>query len=68
MIRVKVAASREWKELEFKSGMRIKDVLRSLHFHPASIVAIRLNGVPSDENAELKDGDELIFVPAIGGG
>ena len=65
---MKIAASRQWKELEFKAGMRVKDVLETLRYHPASIALTSLNGTQSDENAELKDGDELIFVPSIGGG
>jgi sulfur carrier protein ThiS len=68
MIRVKIAASKQWKKLEFRSGMKVKDILKTLHFHPASVAMMSLNGIPSDENAELKDGDELILVPAVGGG
>lgn len=68
MIRVKIAAGREWKGVRHKEGMKVEDVLKELKYHPASIALIRLNGVPADKNSELKDGDELLLVPAVGGG
>ncbi len=68
MIKVKIAAAREWKEMEYKEGMRVEDVLKELKYNPASIALIRLNGVPADKKSELKDGDELLLVPTVGGG
>ncbi len=68
MIRVKIAAGREWKEIGYKEGMRVEDVLKELRYHPASIALIRLNGIPADKKSELKDGDELLLVPTVGGG
>ncbi|MEW6592925.1 MAG: MoaD/ThiS family protein [Candidatus Hadarchaeota archaeon] len=68
MIRVKVAAARKWQEIEYKSGMRVADVLEMLKYHPASVAVINLNGLPVKEDAKLEDGDELIIVPTVGGG
>lgn len=68
MIKVKLAAARQWQEIEFMEGMRVRDVVEKLKYHPASIALISLNGAAVGEDAELKDGDELVFVPSIGGG
>lgn len=68
MIRVKLAAARDWMEIRFREGMRVTDVLVELRYHPASIALISLNGIPAGENAQLKDGDEMVLVPSVGGG
>ena len=68
MIKVRLAATKKWQEIEYREGMKAKDIFRELRYHPASIALIILNGTPTDENAELKDGDELVFVPTVGGG
>jgi len=68
MIKVKIAAGKEWKEVEYKDGMRVEDVIKELKYHPASIALIRLNESPADKKSELKDGDELLLVPTVGGG
>jgi sulfur carrier protein ThiS len=68
MIRVKVAAARKWQEIKYKSGMKVADVLEMLKYHPASVAVINLNGLPVKEDAKLKDGDELVVVPTVGGG
>jgi sulfur carrier protein ThiS len=68
MILVKVAAARDWTKVEFKEGMRVKDILEKLNYHPASVALTSLNGVAADENDSLKDGDEIIVVPTVGGG
>lgn len=68
MIKVKLAAARQWEEITHREGIKVKDILKLSKYHPASIALISLNGSPVDENAELKDGDELVLVPAVGGG
>jgi sulfur carrier protein ThiS len=68
LIRVKLAAAKKWMELDFAEGMRIKDVIKLLNYHPSSIALVILNGLPAEEDASLKEGDEIIIVPAVGGG
>lgn len=68
LIRIKLAMAKDWMEIEFKKGMKINDLFEKLKYHPASIALISLNGTPVDEDAELKDGDEVVLVPTIGGG
>ena len=55
-------------ELEFEDGMMVKNIFEELKYHPASVAPISLNGKTVDENAALKDGDEIVLVPAVGGG
>lgn len=68
MIKVKLAAAKRWQEIEFKQGMRVKNLLETLKYHPASVALVSLNGVPAEEDAEIKDGDEIVIVPTFGGG
>jgi len=67
MIRVRIAASKQWREVEYQEGMKVRDVIERFRYHPASTI-ISLNGVPAEESKELKDGDELVLVPVVGGG
>jgi len=68
MLKVKLAAARQWQEIEYRKGMRVRDLIKELKYHPASIASVSLNGSPADNDTELKDGDELILVPLVGGG
>ncbi|MEM3420666.1 MAG: MoaD/ThiS family protein [Candidatus Hadarchaeum sp.] len=68
VIRVQLAAASGWTELDFREGMRVIDVFEALKYHPASIALIYLNGTPVDENSPVKDGDEIVLVPLVGGG
>jgi len=68
MIRLKLAAAKEWQEIEYEQGMMVRDILEELKYHPASIALISLNGTPVSKDAETKDGDELVLVPTVGGG
>lgn len=68
MIRVRLAAGSSWKEVEYRDGMRVGDVLKILKYHPASIAHVRVNNFPATEETSLKDGDEVIIVPLVGGG
>jgi len=67
MIKVKIATSKLWKEIGYEEGMKVGDVLKKFKFHPASTL-VRLNGLPVGEDKRLKDGDELLFIPVVGGG
>ncbi len=68
MIKIKIAMAKEWTEIFFEKGMKVGDLLKKLKYHPSSIALISLNGIPTGENTELKDGDEIVLVPALGGG
>lgn len=68
MLKVKLAAARQWQEIEFRQGMKVREILEELNYHPASIALISLNGTPVNEDTELKDGDEVVLVPTFGGG
>lgn len=68
MIRVKLASARQWQEIGYKQGVRVRDILEELKYHPASIALISLNETPVSKDTELKDGDELVLVPTVGGG
>jgi sulfur carrier protein ThiS len=68
MIRVRLAAAASWSEVEYRPGMRVKDIFEILKYHPASIGHISVNGFPAGEDAELRDGDEVILVPVLDGG
>ncbi|MFH1821531.1 MAG: MoaD/ThiS family protein [Methanobacteriota archaeon] len=68
MIKVKQASARQWQEVEYRQGLRVRNILEELKYHPASIALISLNGTPASKDAELKDGNELVLVPTVGGG
>ena len=68
MIKVKLASARQGQEIEYRQGLRVRNILEELKYHPASIALISLNGTPVSKDAELKDGDELVLVPTVGGG
>ncbi|MFQ6129380.1 MAG: MoaD/ThiS family protein [Candidatus Hadarchaeaceae archaeon] len=68
MIKVRLAAAKQWQEIEYRQGTRVRDILEELKYHPASIASVILNGTSVGEDVELKDGDELVLVPTVGGG
>lgn len=68
MIRVRLAAASSWSEVEYREGMRVRDVLEQLRYHPASIGHIQVNGFPASEETPLRDGDEIVLVPLVDGG
>lgn len=68
MITVKLLSScDEGRKLEYRAGMRVKDILEKYKYHPSSVSKF-INGLVADDDDELKDGDELLIVPMIGGG
>jgi sulfur carrier protein ThiS len=67
MIRVKVSQTDRGREVKYKKGMRVRDILDMFNYHPASTLKF-VNGLATDDDQMLKDGDELILVSIPGGG
>ena len=67
MIRVKLSPSDEGREMGYREGMTVRDVLERLKFHPASTLKF-IGGVQVGDERKLKDGEELLLIPVIGGG
>ncbi len=55
------------KEIEWRKGMTIKDVLHELGFNTESAIA-RLNGRVALEDERVKDGDYVEVIPVVSGG
>ena len=67
MIRVKLSPRGEGKEIEYEEGMTVRNVLEKLRYHPASTLKF-IDGVQVEDDRKLKDGEELLLVPVVGGG
>lgn len=67
MIMVKLSHTDRGREVEYKKGMRVKDVLGKFNYHPASTLKF-VNGLAAEDDKVLKDGDELVLVSVSGGG
>ncbi|NJE46208.1 thiamine biosynthesis protein ThiS [Thermococcus sp. GR7] len=67
MIRVKVLGRGIEKELEWRKGMKIADVLREVGFNTESAIA-KLNGRVALEDENVKDGDYVEIIPVVSGG
>ena len=67
MIKVKVLGRGIEKELEWKKGMLVKDVLREVGFNTESAIA-KLNGRVALEDENVKDGDYVEVIPVVSGG
>jgi len=67
MIRVKVLGRKIEKELEWKNGMKIADVLREVGFNTESAIA-KLNGRIALEDENVNDGDYVEVIPVVSGG
>jgi len=67
MIRVKLSLKDRGREVKYKKGMRVKDILDMFNYHPASTMKF-VNGLATDDDQVLKDGDELILSLIPGGG
>ncbi|WP_297506160.1 MoaD/ThiS family protein [Thermococcus sp.] len=67
MIRVKVLGRGIEKELEWKKGMTIADILREVGFNTESAIA-KLNGRVALEDERVKDGDYVEVIPVVSGG
>ena len=67
-VKMRLAASSQWKEVELADGVRVKDLLEKFKYHPASLALISVNGVPASTETQLRDGDEVVLVPIVDGG
>ena len=67
MIRVKVLGRRVEKEIEWKRGMTIADILREVGFNTESAIA-KLNGRVALEDERVNDGDYVEVIPVVSGG
>lgn len=67
MIRVKISHTDRGREVEYKKGMRVRDILDMFNYHPASTLKF-VNGLAAEDDRILKDGDELVLVSVSGGG
>ncbi len=67
VIRVKVLGRGIEKELEWKKGMTIADILREVGFNTESAIA-KLNGRVALEDERVKDGDYVEVIPVVSGG
>ena len=67
MIRVRVLARGIEKEIEWRKGMKVKDVLREVGFNTESAIA-KVNGRVAIEDEEVKDGDYVEVIPVVSGG
>ncbi|MEM3402156.1 MAG: MoaD/ThiS family protein [Candidatus Hadarchaeales archaeon] len=67
-VRVRLAASKGWEEVEIGDGAMVRDLMEKLKYHPASIALINVNGVPATAETVLKSGDEIVLVPTVDGG
>ncbi|WP_461862962.1 MoaD/ThiS family protein [Thermococcus sp.] len=67
MIRVKVLGRGIEKEMEWKKGMKVADVLREMGFNTESAIA-KLNGRVALEDENVKDGDYVEVIPVVSGG
>ncbi len=67
MIRVKLSHTDRGREVGYKKGMKVSDVLDMFNYHPASTLKF-VNGLAAEDDKVLKDGDELVLVSVSGGG
>jgi len=67
MIRVKLSHTDRGREVKYKKGMSVKDILDMFNYHPASTLKF-VNGLAAEDDKVLKDGDELVLVSVSGGG
>ena len=66
MVRVRVLGSGE-RVVEYRPGMRVVDVLRSLGLLSNEYVVTRGGRVVA-EDEPVRDGDELVLYPVVSGG
>ncbi len=67
MIRVKVMGRGIEKEMEWRKGTKVADVLREIGFNTESAIA-KLNGRVALEDENVKDGDYVEVIPVVSGG
>lgn len=67
VITVKLTPKKEVKKLEWKKGLTVEDILRESKWTSSSVRTL-VDGVPVSKDRKLKDGDELVLIPIVGGG
>ena len=65
-VKVRILGDGE-KEVAYREGMRVVDVLRELGLLENEYVVVRRGKVVA-EDEELADGDELVLYPVVSGG
>ena len=67
MIKVKVLGRRIEKEVEWKEGMTVRDILKEAGFNTESAIA-RVNGRIALEDERVEDGAQVEVIPVVSGG
>ncbi|WP_297552962.1 MoaD/ThiS family protein [Thermococcus sp.] len=67
MIKVKVLGRGIEKEVEWKKGMKVADVLREVGFNTESAIA-RIDGRVVLEDEKVEDGVTVEVIPVVSGG
>nr|WP_206203586.1 MoaD/ThiS family protein [Thermococcus sp. M36] len=67
VIKIKVLGRGIEREVEWRKGMKVADVLREVGFNTESAIA-KLNGRIALEDENVKDGDYVEVIPVVSGG
>ena len=67
MIKVRVLGRGIEKEVEWRKGMTVADLLREVGFNTESAIA-RINGRVVLEDEKIEDGIEVEVMPVVSGG
>ncbi|ASJ11982.1 MoaD/ThiS family protein [Thermococcus thioreducens] len=67
MIRVKVLGRGIEREIEWKKGLKVADVLREVGFNTESAIA-KVNGRVALEDENVSDNDYVEVIPVVSGG
>ena len=67
MIRVKVLGRGIEREVEWRRGMKVSDLLHEIGFNTESAIA-KVNGRVALEDENVKDGDYVEVIPVVSGG
>jgi len=67
MIKVRVLGRGIEKEIEWRKGLKVADVLREVGFNTESAIA-KLNGRVALEDENVKDEDYVEVIPVVSGG
>jgi len=67
VIEVKIVGRGVEREVEWRRGMLVKDVLREVGFNTESAIA-KVNGRVAIEDEPVKDGDRVEVIPVVSGG
>ncbi|WP_297476864.1 MoaD/ThiS family protein [Thermococcus sp.] len=67
MIKVKVLGRSIEREIEWRKGLTVADILREVGFNTESAIA-RVNGRVALEDDRVNDGDYVDVIPVVSGG